>query len=67
MRLSELDSYVPKPMFKLKERNIIYCPVYKAASSTWIDVLLQLSKSEKSERKTSENHLSKDLIEEAKI
>ena len=33
----------PSKLFVLKERNLVWCPVFKAGSSTWLSTLVDLS------------------------
>ena len=33
----------PSKLFVLKERNVVWCPVFKAGSSTWLSTLVDLS------------------------
>ena len=33
----------PSHLFVLKERNVVWCPVFKAGSSTWLSTLVDLS------------------------
>ena len=32
----------PTPLFVLKDYNVVWCPVFKAGTSTWISILLDL-------------------------
>ena len=67
MKLSEAYSSVPTRLFILKENNILYCPVFKAASSTWINIMLELADNEISKKPLVQKSPTKDLIERAKI
>ena len=67
MKLSEAYSSVPTRLFILKEKNILYCPVFKAASSTWINIMLELAKDKIAKKELVQKLPTEDLIERAKI
>ena len=67
MKLSEAYSSVPTRLFILKENNILYCPVFKAASSTWINIMLELANDKIAKKQLVQKSTTKDLIERAKI
>ena len=55
------------PFIHLKEKNILYCPVFKAASSTWINIMLELAKDKIAKKELVQKLPTEDLIERAKI
>ena len=42
----------PSKLFVLKERNVVWCPVFKAGSSTWLSTLVDLSSKSKVNKNT---------------
>ena len=64
-----VDSFsIPKNLFILPDKNLIYCPVFKAASSFWINTLFELEK-DRNELKTkmAKAMYPDDLINQAKF
>ena len=47
----------PSNLLVLKERNLVWCPVYKAATSTWMSYLVQFSSLTPDEKKRKLNKL----------
>ena len=66
-RLSSISISTSKKLFILPKEQVMYCPLFKAASSSWISLLIDLSNAD-SLVKTKARHLyPDDLISQAKV
>ena len=64
--LSSMSISTSKNLFILPNEHIIYCPLFKAASSSWINLLIDISNTDSLVKAKAKKHFPDDLISQAK-